>query len=122
MERKTKQREAIREAFERQKRPLSVNEVLDDAGRCLKGLGIATVYRSVNALVEEGWIEPVEIAGEPIRYERSGKAHHHHFRCDACDRVFDVKGCTENLRRLLPPKFRLNDHAVTLYGLCARCA
>ena len=122
MERKTRQRDAIRTTFDRLKRPLSVAEVLDDASRNLEGLGIATVYRSLASFVEEGWLEPVEIAGEPVRYERAGKAHHHHFRCERCARVFDVDGCIENLRRLVPPKFRMRDHAVTLYGLCSRCA
>ena len=73
-------------------------------------------------MVEAGELESVEIAGEPPRYERAGKGHHHHFACERCDRVFDLAGCLENLRKLLPPKFRVRSHAVTLYGLCAACA
>lgn len=120
--RKTKQRDALRDIFERTDRPLSIDELLAAASKHVDGLGVATVYRTVNALLESGWIDAVEIAGEPTRYERADRGHHHHFRCERCERVFDVAGCLENLRKLAPPKFRVREHAVTLYGLCASCA
>lgn len=120
--RRTKQRDALQEILGRSERPLSVDELLEAASRRVKGLGVATVYRAVNALLNEGAIEAVEIPGEPTRYERSDKGHHHHFQCERCDRVFDVAGCIESVRKLAPPKFRVKEHAVTLYGLCAACA
>ncbi|MBV8066710.1 MAG: transcriptional repressor, partial [Candidatus Eremiobacteraeota bacterium] len=120
--RKTKQRQALAAIFEQSDRPLSVDELLEAASRRVEGLGVATVYRAVGSLLEAGTIEAVEIAGEPTRYERSDKGHHHHFRCEKCDRVFDVAGCLDNVRKLAPPKFRVTEHAVTLYGLCAACA
>ncbi|MGB6517296.1 MAG: transcriptional repressor [Candidatus Cybelea sp.] len=120
--RRTKQREALQDVLERSERPLSVGELLDAASKRVDGLGVATVYRAVGTLLDSGWIEAVDIPGEPTRYERADKGHHHHFQCQRCDRVFDVAGCLENLRKLAPPKFRVSDHVVTLYGLCAGCA
>ena len=120
--RKTKQRDAVRAVLEVAERPLSVHELLKAASRRVKGLGVATVYRAVGALVTEGWIETVEIPGEPTRYERSDKGHHHHFQCEKCDRAFDLAGCFDNLRKLAPPRFRVKQHSLTLYGLCATCA
>jgi Fur family ferric uptake transcriptional regulator len=120
--RKTKQRDALAEVLERAERPLSVGELFEAASGRTAGLGIATVYRAIAALLHAGEIEAVEIPGEPIRYERSDKGHHHHFQCQRCERVFDISGCFENLRKLAPPKFRVSGHAVTLYGLCAACA
>jgi Fur family transcriptional regulator, ferric uptake regulator len=119
--RKTRQRDALRAIFESSERPLSVDELLDAASKRVDGLGVATVYRAVGALMESGWIAAVEIPGEPTRYERADKGHHHHFQCEKCDRVFDVAGCGDNLRKLAPPKFRVKEHALTLYGLCANC-
>ena len=119
--RKTKQRAAIREVLERADRPLSVAEVLAGATLVIDGLGVATVYRSLASLQDEGWLECLEIPGEPARYEKAGKAHHHHFRCERCARVFDIAGCAEDVRHLVPPAFRLNSHAVTLYGVCSMC-
>jgi Fur family transcriptional regulator, ferric uptake regulator len=120
--RKTKQREALREALESAERPLSVVELLDAASKSVDGLGVATVYRAVSSLLDEGVVTAVAIPGNPLRYELASKEHHHHFQCEKCARVFDLAGCVENLRKLVPPKFRVRSHDVTLYGLCARCA
>jgi Fur family transcriptional regulator, ferric uptake regulator len=119
--RKTRQRDALRSALERAERPLSVNELLEAAAGAADGLGVATVYRAVASFLEEGWIAAVEIPGEPVRYERSDKEHHHHFQCEKCERVFDVAGCVDNIRKIVPPKFRVHSHAVTLFGICAAC-
>ena len=120
--RRTKQREALQMVLEDAERPLSIGELLDAASRHVDGLGVATVYRAIRSLLDAGWIEVVEIPGEPTRYERSDKGHHHHFQCQKCERVFDIAGCLENLRKLVPPKFRIRTHDVTLYGLCASCS
>src|SRR5579863_6007771 len=58
--RKTRQRQALTEILERADRPLSVEELLDAASRRVDGLGVATVYRAVSALLEAAWIESVE--------------------------------------------------------------
>jgi Fur family ferric uptake transcriptional regulator len=119
--RKTKQRDAVRAILTNAERPLSVEELFKAASRRVDGLGVATVYRAVGALLDEGWIVAVEIPGEPTRYERSDIGHHHHFQCEKCDRAFDIAGCLDNLRTLVPPRFRIKQHSVTLYGLCATC-
>ena len=49
-EKKTRQRDAIRAAFEAAGRPLSTEEVLDSAQQQVEGLGIATVYRNIRPL------------------------------------------------------------------------
>ncbi len=67
MERDTKQRRAIREVFTRERRPLSTDEVLAAGRRLVPSLGIATVYRNINTLSDEGWIHSVELPGEPPR-------------------------------------------------------
>lgn len=120
--RNTKQKATIRTVFESAERPLTVDNVLERAGKKIERLGIATVYRAISALLSEGWLDAVEIPGEPVRYERTGKEHHHHFHCERCERVFDVSGCVKNIKGLVPPSFRLRDHMVTLYGLCSQCA
>ena len=60
MERDTKQRRAIREIFTRERRPLSTDEVLVAGRMLVPSLGIATVYRNIKSLSDEGWIDPVD--------------------------------------------------------------
>jgi Fur family transcriptional regulator, ferric uptake regulator len=121
MQRETSQRKAIRRALTAAGRPLGPNEILDSARDTVPGLGIATVYRNVKALLEEGWIVAVELPGEPARYEIAGKDHHHHFLCRACDSVFEIEGCPGNIRAVTPDGFQLERHEVVLYGLCTTC-
>src|SRR5688572_19131816 len=78
MDRNTTQRNAIRHALQETGRPLSPQEILETAQADVPGLGIATVYRTIKSLVAEGWLVPVELPGEPARYELSRIAHHHH--------------------------------------------
>ncbi|TNE52317.1 MAG: transcriptional repressor [Deltaproteobacteria bacterium] len=122
MLRKTEQREAIRRVFQENHDPLSVQDVLDKAQQDVPRLGIATVYRTLKALVDEGWLKVVELPGDTSRYERTGKGHHHHFSCNKCERVFDLEGCLPGIDTLLPPGFLLQSHEFFLYGVCADCA
>lgn len=122
MERNTRQRGAIRRAFQRTNRPLGTGEVLELARAEVGGLGIATVYRNIRTLADEGWLAVVELPGTVPRYEINGKERHPHFRCRQCDRVFEASGCVSSLTELVPPGFSLEDHELVLYGLCAECA
>lgn len=119
--RRTRQREAICRAFEAADRPLKPEEVAQAAAADVPNIGIATVYRNISALVEEGWLTAVEIPGQSSRYELAGKHHHHHFLCRSCQQMFEVEGCLPKLSALTPEGFVLEDHHITLYGLCSEC-
>ncbi len=122
--RNTRQRDVIREALIDADRPLSPQELLGLARRRHPGLGVATVYRTLHLLAMEGAIVPVELPGEAARYEVAGKGHHHHFRCRKCRRIFEISGCAlaGDAAGVVPPGFRIEDHEVVLYGVCAACA
>ena len=121
MSRKTQQRRWIRHVFEAIRRPLSPQEVLESAQQHVKGLGIATVYRNLKTLNEDGWLRAVEIPGEPTRYELAGLDYHHYFHCDDCGRVYDVPGCPGDLSGIIPRELNVNRHQVLLFGQCAAC-
>mgnify|MGYP001627224607 CR=1 FL=1 len=121
MERSTRQRQAIREVMRELNRPLSPSEVLEAARRKVPGLGIATVYRTLKGLVEEGSAVPVELPGEAPRYELSGKTHHHHFHCTLCGKVFELEGCPGDFSFMLPKGFKTEKHEIVLYGRCSEC-
>ena len=124
MERRTRQRDAIREAVTRAGRPLTPPEILEAARAEIPNLGLATVYRTLKLLVDAEAVVQVELPGEPTRYEpRPARGeHHHHFRCRTCATVYDIEGCPGGLGKLLPPGFTLESHDITLYGECDRCS
>jgi len=121
MKRDTQQRDAIRKALLSAGRPLSVNEVFELAKNEVAGLGIATVYRNLKALQTEEWIVQVDLPGQPSRWEVSPQAHHHHFLCRTCDKLFEIHDCPEGLIRLLPEGYTLEEHDILLRGQCDTC-
>jgi Fur family ferric uptake transcriptional regulator len=124
MQRQTRQKAAIRAVFHAAQRPMSPQEVLDEARRQVPELSPATVYRNLKALADAGELHPVTLPGESPRYELASAArvHHHHFQCRVCDKVFDLHGCGIDLRGMLPPGFVLQGHEITLYGRCGEHA
>lgn len=119
--RQTRQRSIIEKILLESSGPLGPYEILDAAHEHAPGLGIATVYRAINKMLGEGRLVSVDMPGEAPRYERSGKKHHHHFRCRECEDIFEIHGCPSDLRKLTPKGFRLEDHDVVLYGVCPPC-
>lgn len=120
--RNTRQKKAIRAAFSTAARPLSPEEAQAEAAKLVKGISAATIYRNINALIEDAWLSQVDVPGEPARYEVAGKGHHHHFHCQKCGRIYDLEGCTLQPRPRLPAGFRLTGHELFLYGVCKPCA
>ena len=121
MERYSRQRAAIRAAIDLAQRPLSPQEVLEAAQTEVAGLGLATVYRNIKLLLEAGEVQTVNLPGDSPRYESAQHEHHHHFQCNACQRVFDVHECPGNLAKLAPAGFTVEHHEITLYGRCTDC-
>ena len=122
MQRDTAQRRAIRRALDEAGRPLGALEVLERAQRDVPGLGLATVYRNIKALVADKAVTPVELPGQPPRFESAGKDHHHHFLCAACGKLYELDGCLVGLKPILPRGFQLRTHELLLHGLCAACS
>jgi len=121
MERATRQRNAIHSALAEAARPLTPQEIHALALVHAPALGIATVYRTINAMLQTGDLVSVPLPGEAPRYELAGHEHHHHFHCTTCDRVFEVDGCPGDMQRLAPRGFEVKSHELTLYGRCRDC-
>jgi len=102
-------------------RPISIDEIHRAAQAHEAGLGRATVYRTLKALVDDGRVATVRLPNEAPRFELAGKGHHHHFQCHECGRVFETTACLGDLRRLVPRRFQLTGHEIVLYGRCAEC-
>jgi Fur family transcriptional regulator, ferric uptake regulator len=124
MQRNTNQRRAILHALQSAPGPLTPQEVLERAQDEHERLGLATVYRNLNALSEQGDIIAVHLPNDVPRYEISGRGHHHHFRCETCGKVFELEGsCPVAVLEgvTLPGGFKVQGHELTLYGVCSAC-
>jgi Fur family transcriptional regulator, ferric uptake regulator len=122
-QRRTRQRETIETVIREAGGPLTVQEILERAQEEIPGLGIATVYRTINLLQEAEQIHTVVLPSGESRYEPVGRGHHHHFQCRVCNGVFDLHECPMELpKKPLAGGFVVEDHEVTLYGRCPGCA
>lgn len=124
MKRQTSQRRAILQALLAAPGPLTPQEVLDAASRRSGRLGLATVYRNLNALEAQGEVVSVHLPGESARFEIAGRGHHHHFRCERCQQVFELAAkCPVAVLEgvTLPGGFKVEHHELTLYGICPEC-
>ena len=112
--------QAITEA----KGPVSIAQILKRAKSALGALGIATVYRTLNLLLESERIKTVILPDGRTCYERAGLGHHDHFQCRRCKNVYDLEVCPLHLARgtIIPGGYVVEDHEMTLYGLCPGCA
>lgn len=122
MERSTRQRTAIAQALAAVGQPLLPQELLVEAQKSVPSLSLATVYRNLKGLVEDGVVDVVALPGEATRYESHRHHHHHHFHCSHCQKVFDIDACPGDLGHLLPQGYELTSHELTFYGRCAGCA
>jgi Fur family transcriptional regulator, ferric uptake regulator len=122
-QRQTRQRDVIAEVIDQAPGPLTVPEILERAQQELQGIGIATVYRTIKLLLEAERIQTVILPSGETRYEPTGRGHHHHFHCRQCGRVFDLDTCPVSVARgRYPEGYVVEDHELTLYGLCPACS
>jgi Fur family ferric uptake transcriptional regulator len=88
-------------------------------------VGTATIYRTLDLLVQSGLVRANEFGEGFRRFERAaGKEHHEHLVCTRCGRV--VEFTNERLERMLPViadehGFRHERHRVEIFGTCRQC-
>jgi Fur family transcriptional regulator, ferric uptake regulator len=119
--RNTKQRFAIRKIFEVENRPFTAEEIFELAQVTIPNIGLATVYRTLKEFQEEDFISSVELPGRTPSFERKIKKHRHHFVCRECDHTYPIEKCPGGFSKLIPEGFQLEDHALTLFGICREC-
>jgi len=87
-------------------------------------LGLATVYRTLELLVECGLAEAFPQPNNEMRYTFCSDRHHHHLVCTTCGLVAEVPGCSlEGVERDIERQnlFNISDHALTFFGTCQDC-
>lgn len=93
-------------------------------------IGLATVYRTIQLLLELKLIDSIQLGDGYVRYEYGhsdggqNKHHHHHLVCLTCGKVVSFEDdLLERLEEKIEEKtsFRVIDHDVKLYGYCKDC-
>ena len=89
-------------------------------------VGLATVYRHLQALSEQGSVDAIRDASGELLYRQCGTTvHHHHLTCRQCGRSVEVEGrAVEQWAERVAAEAGFTDvgHTVELFGLCPECA
>ncbi|MCF2586805.1 transcriptional repressor [Brevibacterium sp. UCMA 11752] len=122
--RSTAQKAVIRSALESEKRFVSAQQLhrtLEDQGHTV---GLATVYRQLNALSESGHADSITIAEKQLFRACAQDEHHHHLVCENCGKAVEVEPPSEDWITTTAHSHGFEDtrHVFEIFGLCAECA
>ncbi|MBA2458518.1 MAG: transcriptional repressor [Gemmatimonadales bacterium] len=121
----TRQRDLVAQVVFLSEEHLSVDEILRLLKEQGEAVGTATVYRTLEVLVESGLVRAHDFGEGFRRYEAMpAQTHHEHLICDRCGRVVEFQN--ERLERMLPiiadeHGYQHQRHRVEIYGVCADC-
>ena len=103
---------------------LKVAEVHRRASAIEPGLGLATVYRTLELLVRLRLVQAVHTEHRHRHYARVTGRHGHHLICSGCGRVVEFSECgLAAVERALArrTRFQIEGHWVEFFGRCPRC-
>lgn len=105
--------------YETQTHP-TADEIFQTLNQSDPILSRATVYNTLKTFVETGVIQALEMRDNETRYD-AALHEHGHFRCKHCKKIYNV-AINPNLLEMELPGFIIEDHSVTLRGVCPDCA
>ena len=120
----TGSRRTVVEIVARSERALSPLEIFDLARKQHDGLGLVTVYRTLEKLEELHLIQRVHQPEGCQAFIAAFTGHQHLILCSRCGRVQFFDG--DNLETLFhaigqETGYQVRDHWLQLFGLCAGC-
>lgn len=87
-------------------------------------VGVASIYRVLDLLVEQGLVERVDTGQGAARYEarHASGEHHHHLVCDDCGKVeaFADEGLERAIHEV-QERAGARAHHILLHGACTEC-
>jgi Fur family ferric uptake transcriptional regulator len=120
-------RRAVIELLSAQDCCLTAQEIFDGLRSSGRHVGIASVYRVLELLTAEGFVQRIDLGSGSSRYEpvRQSGDHHHHLVCDSCGKVeaFEDPALEQALSRVEESSgYQVAAHDVVLHGSCETCA
>ncbi|MEM4662469.1 MAG: transcriptional repressor, partial [Candidatus Diapherotrites archaeon] len=101
----------------------TAEEVFDAVRKEIPSITLATVYRNLHKLADNGKILRFKINNEyRFDYDRNRPVH---LVCRKCNRIFDYSDdflCDELISKLKPSDFKVETVVVCIEGLCKECS
>lgn len=123
--RPTRQRRAVAEALASFTDFRSAQEIHDLLGKRGEAVGLATVYRTLQRLAENGEVDMLRSEDGEAIYRRCSGTHHHHLVCRSCGATVEVEGpAVELWTSSIASAHGFTDisHTLEIFGSCPTCS
>ncbi|MBE9374579.1 transcriptional repressor [Saccharopolyspora sp. HNM0983] len=123
--RATKQRAAVSNLLDEVDDFRSAQELHEQLRNRGEGIGLTTVYRTLQSLADAGEVDVLRNPSGESVYRRCSSHHHHHLVCRHCGRTVEVadppvEEWAERIGR--EHGFTEVSHTVEIIGICPDCA
>lgn len=122
--RRTEQRRLLIELIAARTGHFTAADLGADARERLLDLGRATIFRTLEVLLQLGVVERIDLPGGGHAYVGCAPRHHHHAVCSGCASVveFDDRELASVVADVARRTgFRIDTHRLELFGLCPAC-
>ncbi|RCJ23899.1 transcriptional repressor [Nostoc sp. ATCC 43529] len=120
---RTRSQERILNLLKTIKKGISAQDIYVELRNSNQGMGLATVYRSLEALKLEGMVQMRNLANGEALYSLT-QQDKHHLTCLQCGTSIQINQCpVHNLEDQLEAnhKFKIFYHTLEFFGLCSQC-
>ena len=121
--RMTSQRKLILEEVKKSKSHPTAYDVYEIVKKRLPSISLGTVYRNLEVLSENGYIDKIELSGAQRRFDGQLE-NHYHVRCQICGKLEDLE--ISPVSELEPrvgdiSGYDVKGHRVEFVGICPQC-
>jgi Fur family ferric uptake transcriptional regulator len=123
--RATRQRAAVSSMLDRLDDFRSAQEIHEELRRSGEGIGLTTVYRTLQTLADAGEVDVLRTgSGEAVYRRCESVDHHHHLVCRRCGRTVEIEGpAVETWAQRVAEVHGFSElsHTAEIFGLCREC-
>ena len=124
-QRSTRQRAAVSAMLDTLSDFRSAQELHDALRRSGDPIGLTTVYRALQSLVDAGEVDVLRTGtGEAVYRRCASVEHHHHLVCRKCGHTVEIDGpAVETWAQKVAEQHGFSDlsHTAEIFGLCRDC-
>lgn len=122
--RATRQRLTVLEALRGRADAVTAQDLYAELRAAREPVGLTTVYRTLTALADAGFLDTFVRDGEQA-FRLCSDQHHHHLVCEVCNRVEELEsGQVEEWVNGVAGRhgFQVTGHRADIFGICSSCA
>lgn len=98
----------------------TVDEIYKALNTEIPTLSKTTVYNTLNIFIEKGIAIVITIDENETRYDANIKLHGH-FKCEVCQKIYDIQIPVKNLEFEELKEFEVKDTQIYFKGICPNC-